>query len=150
MDNERIKFKKDLHPLYLPVYLEICNSLDSKWVPTSGYRSIEHQNVLYQQGRGTKGNIVTNAKGGESAHNYGCATDWTVLKDGKKIWPDIKDPIWEEYEFACARAGAYWGGLFNDYPHNQLCIKISWKQVGKILVDKGLSFANQAIKDCLV
>lgn len=42
---------------------------------TSGYRSIEEQNRLYAQGRTTPGSIVTNAKGGQSFHNFALAFD---------------------------------------------------------------------------
>jgi hypothetical protein len=42
---------------------------------TSGFRSIQDQNVIYAQGRTTPGDIVTNAPGGRSLHNYGLAVD---------------------------------------------------------------------------
>ncbi len=46
---------------------------------TSGYRSNAEQDRLYAQGRTTPGNIVTNARGGQSKHNTGRAIDivWT-------------------------------------------------------------------------
>ncbi len=46
------------------------------WI-VQGMRTIEQQNELYEQGRtkGKKGKTVTNAKGGESYHNYGLAVD---------------------------------------------------------------------------
>lgn len=37
---------------------------------TCAYRSNEEQNILYAQGRTAEGHIVTNAKAGESPHNY--------------------------------------------------------------------------------
>ena len=42
---------------------------------TSGFRSVADQNTLYAQGRTQPGNIVTNARGGRSLHNYGLAVD---------------------------------------------------------------------------
>lgn len=52
---------------------------------TSGYRSFAEQNKLYAQGRTAPGKIVTNAKGGQSNHNYGLAIDYVLLSaDGKK------------------------------------------------------------------
>src|SRR5690606_7828810 len=40
---------------------------------TQGYRSIAEQDALYAQGRTAPGEIVTNARGGQSNHNYGLA-----------------------------------------------------------------------------
>jgi peptidoglycan L-alanyl-D-glutamate endopeptidase CwlK len=40
-----------------------------------GFRSSTEQDALYAQGRTTAGDIVTNAKGGRSLHNYGFAVD---------------------------------------------------------------------------
>lgn len=40
-----------------------------------GYRSKERQDFLYEQGRTKPGPIVTKARAGQSAHNYGMAVD---------------------------------------------------------------------------
>ena len=54
---------------------------------TTAYRTIDEQNALYAQGRTTKGNIVTNAKGGFSFHQYHVAFDVCPLKsDGSFDW----------------------------------------------------------------
>lgn len=50
------------------------------------YRSPEEQNGLYEQGRTTPGNIVTNARGGQSYHNFHCAFDWVPMVGGKPQW----------------------------------------------------------------
>src|SRR5699024_12147382 len=42
---------------------------------SDGYRSHAEQNALYAQGRTKPGNIVTNARRGQSLHNYGLALD---------------------------------------------------------------------------
>ena len=51
---------------------------------TDGFRSFAEQTELYAQGRtkGIKGAILTNAKAGESAHNYGLAVDMAFQKNG--------------------------------------------------------------------
>jgi peptidoglycan L-alanyl-D-glutamate endopeptidase CwlK len=59
-------------------------------VLTFGYRSIEQQDRLYAQGRTKPGKIVTNARGGQSPHNYGLAIDLAPLKNGKIDWNDLK------------------------------------------------------------
>lgn len=64
----------------------------------STFRSIEEQNKLYAQGRTTPGKIVTNAKGGESAHNYYTAVDfWVCKEDGKTPEFDAKTEVFKKY-----------------------------------------------------
>ncbi|MFJ5622021.1 M15 family metallopeptidase [Peribacillus loiseleuriae] len=53
-----------------------------------GYRSIAEQDKLYAQGRTAPGKVVTNAKGGQSNHNYGLAVDYFLLT------PDGKTALW--------------------------------------------------------
>lgn len=52
------------------------------------YRDSEAQNALYAQGRTLPGKIVTNAKGGDSYHNWKCAYDCVPLVQGKAAWGD--------------------------------------------------------------
>lgn len=42
---------------------------------SSGFRSVEEQEAIYEQGRTVNGHIVTEAPGGKSIHNYGFAVD---------------------------------------------------------------------------
>jgi D-alanyl-D-alanine carboxypeptidase. len=48
---------------------------------THTLRTWEEQDNLYQQGRTTPGQIVTNAKAGSSYHNYGLAIDIALVLD---------------------------------------------------------------------
>lgn len=58
---------------------------------TSTYRDNESQDALYAQGRTKPGKIVTNAKGGQSAHNYRVAFDFVPLNErGECLWNDTK------------------------------------------------------------
>ena len=61
---------------------------------TSTYRDNESQNALYAQGRTTAGRVVTNAKAGQSFHNYRCAVDVVPLVNGKPAW-NVKDEVWQ-------------------------------------------------------
>jgi peptidoglycan L-alanyl-D-glutamate endopeptidase CwlK len=146
-ESRRERIRKDLHKLYLPIYDSLCAQLKDHWQPTDGYRSIKDQDAVYEQGRTTPGPIVTKARGGYSPHNYGCATDWCLWEDGKPIW-DEKDPRWFEYEIACAKAGAVYGGSFKvpDHPHNQMPIVGPWRSVGIIYRDKGIDEALKYIE----
>jgi len=50
------------------------------------YRDNEQQNFLYAQGRTRKGRRITNAKGGQSEHNYRLAWDCVPMNGGKPEW----------------------------------------------------------------
>ncbi|WML53196.1 M15 family metallopeptidase [Neobacillus sp. PS3-12] len=99
-------------------------------VITDGFRSFEDQNRLYQQGRTTSGNIVTNAKAGESYHNYGLAIDFALrTPSGNVIWDRQYDgnrngkADWTEVVEISKSLGFQWGGdwtKFKDYPHLQM------------------------------
>ncbi|MDD2989798.1 MAG: M15 family metallopeptidase [Zoogloea sp.] len=53
-------------------------------------RDNESQAALYAQGRTKPGRIVTNARPGESFHNYGVAFDCVPFVNGKAAWDDDK------------------------------------------------------------
>ena len=63
----------DLHPLLRPKaksFLQLCKMDGIDVLIYCTYRSSEEQNELYAKGRTKPGRIVTNAKGGQSAHNH--------------------------------------------------------------------------------
>lgn len=142
--NERMKraipfFSKDappitsLHPYVLMKKDELIAETDKLGINiliTDGHRSHEEQNVLYEQGRTTKGPIVTHVRGGGSYHNYGLAIDFALLTPkGKAIWDmeydgnDNGKSDWMEVVTIAKRLGFSWGGDwkgFKDYPHLQM------------------------------
>lgn len=89
----------------------------------SGYRSFAEQNRLYAQGRTTPGNIVTNARGGQSLHNYGLAVDVVPIgANGQPNW-NVPNSTWQKIGAAGVRQGLEWGGnwtSFVDRPHFQM------------------------------
>lgn len=117
------------------------------WQPYQGYRTFAQQNSLYAQGRTAPGKIVTNAKGGESAHCWGCASDWTLFDiHGQVIWLDADDSAWEEYEQAIDECGLKKGSDFGDIDHNELHLKCSWKDILAVYNQSGMSAAESMIK----
>lgn len=94
---------------------------------TDGFRSYAEQDKLYAQGRTTKGNVVTNAKGGQSIHNFGYAIDYALMDSKGKIHWDINRDLngnqvkdWFEVGKIGKQMGFQWGGdwtSFKDYPH---------------------------------
>jgi len=81
-----------------------------------GMRSFERQNELYKQGRSKPGNKVTNAKGGQSYHNYGLSVD--VVFHGSKPYGEEHD--WTKLGEAGEAAGLAWGGHWGDRPHFEI------------------------------
>jgi len=104
-----------------------------------GLRTFEEQTALYNQGRTTKGKKVTNAKAGQSYHNYGLAIDFALLIDGKEIsWNDKADfdldgvADWIEVVRIFKAAGWAWGGNFKtliDMPHLEKVFGYSWEKL---------------------
>jgi peptidoglycan L-alanyl-D-glutamate endopeptidase CwlK len=88
---------------------------------TSTYRDAESQNALYAQGRTTPGKVVTNARAGQSFHNFRCAVDVVPIRNGKPVW-DTKDEAWQTLGKLGKAAGLEWAGdwkRFKEYPHFQ-------------------------------
>ncbi|HBI6051892.1 TPA: N-acetylmuramoyl-L-alanine amidase family protein [Listeria monocytogenes] len=98
-----------------------------------GYRSKTEQNALYAQGRTKPGSIVTNAKGGQSNHNFGVAVDLCLYSsDGKKVIWESTTSRWKKVVAAMKAEGFKWGGdwkSFKDYPHFELCDAVSGEKV---------------------
>lgn len=83
---------EDLHPVVQDLcnkFIEKCQEEGIKVIITSTYRDNEKQTQLYNQGRnGNPGKIVTNAKAGQSMHNYKLAFDFCPVVDGNAAWQD--------------------------------------------------------------
>lgn len=108
-----------------------------------GYRSPEQQQALYNQPTDGKDNDgdgkidesdekVTNAKSGQSAHEYYAAVDiWVMSQDNKTIdWSNKSFPKIIKEEVAKIK-GLTWGGNFKsikDMPHIELT---NWKSLRK-------------------
>jgi peptidoglycan L-alanyl-D-glutamate endopeptidase CwlK len=86
------------------------------------YRSLEEQSLLYRQGRSVQGKIVTYAKAGESAHNFGMAFDCVPMLHGKPQWSP-KSPQWGTIGAVGQSVGLEWAGRwtrFREFPHFQM------------------------------
>jgi peptidoglycan L-alanyl-D-glutamate endopeptidase CwlK len=88
----------------------------------SGVRTYAEQNALYAQGRTRPGKKVTNARGGQSNHNFGIAWDIGIFSDGKYL---PESPIYKQAApvALAATTGLEWGGnwiTIQDKPHYQL------------------------------
>jgi len=119
---------EDLHPKVADVcrkFMAACEAQDIDLVITSTYRDAESQNALYAQGRTKPGRIVTNAKAGQSWHNWKCAIDVVPLRNGKPVWGTVgKDlELWNKVGAIGESVGLEWAGRwkrFREFPHFQL------------------------------
>jgi len=112
-----------------------------KWVITSGRRTMAEQQLLYDQGRLIPGKVVTNAKPGSSAHNFGLAADLAPLNpETGKVWWEAPKGKWRAMADTARKlglvAGYYFKSIF-DAPHveapNWRDVRAQW-QAGKIKV----------------
>ena len=101
-------------------FVEKCKAEGIDILITSTYRDAESQNALFAQGRTTPGRRVTNAKAGQSYHNYRCAFDFVPLKHGKAQWQDIA--LFKHCGEIGKSLGLEWAGdwkRFKEYAHLQ-------------------------------
>ncbi|KPN17632.1 hypothetical protein AO715_04965 [Xanthomonas sp. Mitacek01] len=96
---------------------------------TSGYRTYAEQNALYAQGRTTPGDVVTNARGGYSNHNFATAFDVVEVRPNGSInW----DTNWDAIGRIGTSMGLEWGGNWTsivDKPHFQLDTGLSTRDM---------------------
>ncbi len=81
----------DLHPKVATLcqeFIDTCALESVDVLITSTYRDHESQEALYAQGRTKPGARVTNARGGQSWHNWRCAFDFVPIVNGKAQWQD--------------------------------------------------------------
>ncbi|MGB0134825.1 M15 family metallopeptidase [Dokdonella sp.] len=85
-----------------------------------GQRSYEEQDLLYAQGRTRPGNVVTNARGGYSNHNFGIAFDVGLFERNAYLG---ESPMYKAVGTLGEELGLEWGGSWRtivDQPHFQL------------------------------
>lgn len=147
-----------LHPVLLAGASALIQRSYAKGIPiviTQGMRTIAEQNTLYAQGRTKPGNIVTNARGGSSYHNYGLAIDFALLlPDGKTVsWDTSRDgnndklADWQQVAQEAKKLGFAWGGdwtSFKDYSHLEMTFGLTTEQLRA-----GRQPTVQQVKDAL-
>lgn len=119
---------ESLHPLVRNEVAQIISEIDKELTGramvriTQALRTFEEQNNLYAQGRTKKGLKVTNAKGGQSIHNYGLAVDIALIIDGKTAswnmntdWDDDGLADWMECVSIFKKYGWNWGGDWKSF-----------------------------------
>jgi len=106
------------------------------------YRDRVHQDWLFAQGRTRPGNIVTNARGGSSIHNYRLAFDFFRNIRGQEFADrtPAERAFWDTAGRIWVEMGGVWGGNwrnFVDRPHCEFTggLQLSDLQAGRRLPD---------------
>jgi len=141
-----------LHPAIrrsaIDAYAESCRVTPVGVHPfiTETYRSFERSDALYAQGRTKPGQIVSNARGGQSIHNYYLALDFVLQVNGVAKW-DV-NANWMKVVAVFKKYGFEWGGdwKFKDYPHFQKTMGLSLKQIQAKYKDKDFIEGTNYIK----
>jgi peptidoglycan L-alanyl-D-glutamate endopeptidase CwlK len=128
---------EDLHPKVKEMcnlFISSCKREEIDILITSTYRDKESQDRLYAQGRTEPGKKVTNAKGGQSFHNWRVAFDFVPIISGKAQWNDIS--LFKRCGEIAKSHGLEWAGdwkTFKEYAHCQYTSGLSLKdfQEGK-------------------
>jgi len=119
---------RDIHEL-LPVVAQAaekaiaeCKSLGLDLLVTCTYRTGAEQEALYAQGRTKPGAKVTNARAGQSLHQYRVALDLYPMVHGK---PDFSGKASEWFKIAAVfkKHGFEWAyewKRFKEMPHFQM------------------------------
>ena len=132
IDTLHPKIREQVRGLVDYVNREVLTS-NVKMLVTQGLRTFEEQEKLFNQRP-----KVTNARGGQSIHNYGLAFDFCLVQGGRTIWDVAKDfdndkiPDWMEVVKIFKDAGYKWGGDFKsivDKPHFEKTFGHSWQQL---------------------
>lgn len=115
-------------------FLDACSKAGIDILITSTYRDQEAQAALFAQGRTAPGKRVTNAKPGQSFHNWRVAIDVAPLRAGKPVWgttgPD--GVLWERIGKIGESVGLEWAGrwdTFREFAHFQYTGGLSLAQL---------------------
>jgi peptidoglycan L-alanyl-D-glutamate endopeptidase CwlK len=112
MNEKPISSRKitDLHPSMrtkAQSFVDLCKKNGIDILIYCTLRNNAAQAELYARGRSVPGGIVTNARPGESMHNYGMAFDCVPLVYGK---PDWTSPRWPDIGRIGEECGMAWAG----------------------------------------
>ena len=132
------KILSGLNPKFKPLVEALLNIATAQGMRpelVSGARTLTEQKRIFEQGRSSPGNIVSDAKPGVSLHNYGLAVDIAALDSGGKVY--YPDKNWySKLSKIAKQLGLWWGGDFKreDIGHFQYPIRAD--QVKKARADE--------------
>lgn len=113
-----------VHPLLAEKVRQLVETLGRDGLNVQivqGLRTFAEQDAIFAQGRTKPGKRVTNARGGQSNHNFGLACDLCPFVNGQAQWDD--DEGFHKIGVEAEVLGLEWGGRWKnlvDMPHVQL------------------------------
>lgn len=149
---------QDLHPAIQKAARQFINAAEAEGIKlriSDAFRTFEEQDKLYMKGREVsesifpdwvtfwdeedENQIVTNAKGGESYHNYGLAFDVVEMIDGQ---PNYETPNWSKIGQLGRSFGFVWGGDWNfkDRPHFEMAFGLSTDQLYSMSISQNTNY----------
>lgn len=98
-------------------FLDACAAAGIDVIITSTYRDLESQSALYAQGRTAPGKRVTNARAGQSFHNFRVAFDMVPMRAGKPVWSTAgaDAALWERLGEIGESVGLEWAGRWKTF-----------------------------------
>lgn len=94
-------------------WLDACKSEGIDVLVYCTYRSGAEQDELYKIGRTLPGKRVTNAKAGDSVHQWRCAWDAVPLLSGKPQWSD--NAAYARMGAIAEKFGIEWAGKWKSF-----------------------------------
>lgn len=150
LDRRTVKNVNSLDPKarekFLPFIAEakrLAASMGYSYIAISGNRGETEQNDLYAQGRTKPGKIVTNARFGESNHNFGVALDFGVFIGNQYIdenYPEKSTIVHRIVAEIAEKYGIQWGGSWKsikDYPHFEIKTNLTLSEKRNLMARKG-------------
>lgn len=118
------------------LFLSRTQNLGIDLLVTSTYRDFAAQAALYARGRSIPGRRVTNAKPGQSWHNWRRAFDIVPMRYGKPVWgtSGADGRLWVRIGEIGESCGLEWAGRwtrFREYPHFQITNGLTLAQLMK-------------------
>lgn len=128
-----------IHPFIAQNAKEVEQKLADMGYPIffyQGYRTYEEQDADYAKGRTIPGKIISNAKGGQSFHNFGLALDAAFV--GGDSFSLLRP--WDTYGEVATTCGFVWGGSWRmkDRPHIEMACGLSLNELDETFRSGGL------------
>lgn len=132
----------DLIPLVkakAEAFIQACADHGIEVLITSTYRDAESQAALYAQGRTMPGPKVTNAKPGQSWHNWRVAFDFVPIVNGKAQWNDAA--LFVRCGEIAESVGLEWAGRWKTFTEMAHCQYTGGLTLADFQAGKGLEVA---------
>lgn len=118
---------------------------------TRGLATWAEQDRIFAQGRTAPGRIVTQAKGGESLHNFACAVDSAFFGPDPYLTLHPRgEQLWNEFGRICRTHGLKWGGdwaKLTDRPHIQDTYGLALAEIQELYKTGGLTAVFRAFDE---